>query len=363
MKTSFKIGTIIGIPVKLHITFLLILPVFAFVFATTEPPLGFAGTASEIIVYILSFITTILLFACILLHEAGHSYVAKGFGVEIKDITLLLFGGVSSMEEIPRVPSQELKMAFAGPFVSFVIGITLLVSNVLISSYAASYSDTSIFLMFNILGSINIVLGLFNLLPAFPMDGGRLLRAWYAKRMSYVKATHYAAYFGKMFAFIMGIIGLFFNPWLILIAFFVYIGASEEDRSTTINVLLEKYSVKEIMTSDVVSVSSDISVEELSKFMFENKHLGYPVLKDNSLKGIVTFTDIRNILPHERYAKLVSDIMTKDIISVSPQDTASEAFKVMTRNNIGRVLVMDNGELAGILSRTDLMRAMMLLNE
>jgi len=217
--------------------------------------------------------------------------------------------------------------------------------------------------MLNILGSINIVLGLFNLLPAFPMDGGRLLRAWYAKRMSYVKATHYAASFGKLFAFLMGIIGLFFNPWLILIAFFVYIGASEEDKSTTITVLLEKYSVKDIMSSDVVSVSPDINVEDLSKLMFEKKHLGYPVIKGNSLKGIVTFTDIRNILPHERYAKLVSDIMTSDVISVSPQDPASEAFKVMTRNNIGRVLVMDKGELVGILSRSDLMRAMMLLNE
>lgn len=363
MRTSFKIGTIIGIPVKLHITFLLIMPVFAFVFATTVPPLGFAGTASEITVYVLSFITTILLFACVLLHELGHSYIAKGFGVEIKDITLLLFGGVSSMEDIPRIPSQELKMAFAGPFVSFVIGVVLLAFNMLVSSYFAGYSETLVFLMFNILGSINIVLGLFNLLPAFPMDGGRLLRAWYAKRMSYVKATHYAAYFGKMFAFIMGILGLFFNPWLILIAFFVYIGASEEDRATTVTVLLEKYNVREIMTQDVVSVSPDINVEELSKFMFEKKHMGYPVVEGNSLKGIVTFTDIRNILPHERYAKLVSDIMTRDVISVSPQDAASEAFKVMTRNNIGRVLVMDNGKLVGILSRSDLMRTMMLINE
>ncbi|MDK2833876.1 MAG: hypothetical protein PWP63_963 [Methanolobus sp.] len=363
MRTSLKIGTIIGIPVKLHITFLLIMPVFVFVFATTVPPLGFAGIASPAMVYVLSLITTILLFACVLLHELGHSYIAKGFGVEIKDITLLLFGGVSSMEEIPRVPSQELKMAFAGPFVSFVIGVTLFMINVLLASYLEGYSATSVFLMFNILGSINILLGLFNLLPAFPMDGGRLLRAWYAKRMSYVKATHYAASFGKMFAFLMGIFGLFFNPWLILIAFFVYIGASEEDRATTVTVLLERYKVKEIMSSEVVGVSPDINVEELSRFMFEKKHLGYPVLKGNSLKGIVTFTDIRNIPPHERYAKLVSDIMSRDIISVNPQDPASEAFKVMTRNNIGRVLVLDNGELVGILSRSDLMRAMMLLNE
>ncbi|WP_406655977.1 CBS domain-containing protein [Methanolobus sp. ZRKC2] len=363
MKSSFKIGSLLGIPVKLHITFLLILPVFALVFSINEPPLGFAGTTPLILNYALSLLTTILLFVCILLHELGHSYIAKSYGVEIKDITLLLFGGVSSMEEIPREPSQELRMAFAGPFVSFVIGVVLLGMNFIVSSLIPEYADTSIYLMFSILGFINIVLGLFNLLPAFPMDGGRLLRAWYAKRMSYIKATHYAASFGKIFAVMMGLFGLFFNPWLILIALFVYIGASEEDKSTTISILLEKYYVRDIMTQDVLSVPPDISVEELAKFMFENKHLGYPVIQGNSLKGIVTFTDIRNILPNDRFATLVSDIMTRDIISVSPDDTASDAFKVMTINNIGRLLVVRDDELVGILSRSDLMRTMMLLNE
>jgi Zn-dependent protease len=105
--------------------------------------------------------------------------------------------------------------------------------------------------MFNILGSINIVLGLFNLLPAFPMDGGRLLRAWYAKRMNYVQATHYAASIGKLFAFFMGIIGLFYNAWLILIAFFVYIGASEEDKSTTVTVTLRNIQFLMVMSPDV----------------------------------------------------------------------------------------------------------------
>ncbi|WP_406660343.1 CBS domain-containing protein [Methanolobus sp. ZRKC3] len=363
MRTSLKIGTIMGIPIKLHITFLLILPVFALVFATNPAPFGFADVPSLGMNYALSLLTTILLFACILLHELGHSYFAKKYGVTIKDITLLLFGGVSSMEEIPRDPSQEFKMALAGPLVSFIIGFALLAMNSIIDSSISGYSDGLIYRMFLILGSINIVLGAFNLLPAFPMDGGRLLRAWYAKRMSYIKATHYAAYFGKMFAFIMGIFGLLANPWLLLIAFFVYIGASEEDKSTTVTVLLERYTVKDIMSDKVVSVSDDISVEELSKFMFENKHMGYPVMKGNSLKGIVTFTDIRNILPHERFAVLVSDVMTRDIISVSSKDVASEAFKVMTLNNIGRVLVIDDGELVGILSRTDLMRTLMLLNE
>ncbi|WP_319506163.1 CBS domain-containing protein [uncultured Methanolobus sp.] len=363
MNTSLKIGSIMGIPIKLHITFLLILPVFALVFATNPQPYGFADVGSAAESYVLSLLTTILLFACILLHELGHSYVAKSYGVEIRDITLLLFGGVSSMEEIPRDPSQEFKMAFAGPLVSLIIGFGLLALHLVAISFIPSYSNTSIYLMVGILASINIVLALFNLIPAFPMDGGRLLRAWYAKRMSYVKATHYAAYFGKMFAFIMGVIGLFWNPWLILIAFFVYIGASEEDKSTTVTVSLEKYKVSDVMSKEVVSVAPEMTVEDLSHFMFENKHLGYPVIKGNSLKGIVTFTDIRNVLPHERYATLVSDVMTKDVISLPSNSNAAEAFKIMTVNNIGRVLVTDNDTVKGIVSRTDLMRLLMLANE
>ncbi|WP_094227632.1 CBS domain-containing protein [Methanolobus psychrotolerans] len=363
MKSSFKIGSIMGIPIKLHITFLLILPVFALVFATNPQPYGFADIGSTTKSYALSLLTTILLFGCILLHELGHSYMAKSYGVKIKDITLLLFGGVSSMEEIPRDPSQEFKMAFAGPLVSLIIGFGLLGLNILAVSSIPTYSTTPIYLMVGILASINIVLALFNLLPAFPMDGGRLLRAWYAKRMSYVKATHYAAYIGKMFAFLMAIVGLFSNPWLILIAFFVFMGASEEDKSTTVTVSLEKYRVADIMSKEVISVPPEMTVEELSHFMFENKHLGYPVIKGNSLKGIVTFTDIRNVLPHERYATLVSDVMTRNVISLPSGANAAEAFKIMTINNIGRVLVIDNENVTGILSRSDLMRSLMLLSE
>ncbi len=363
MKSSYQIGSIIGIPIKIHITFLLILPLFSLVFAINPHPFGFADVSPASKSYALALVTTILLFVCVLLHELGHSYVAKSFGVEINNITLLLFGGVASMEEIPREPSQEFKMALAGPLVSLIIGFGLLGSNIAASIIVPAYSNTSTYLMFNILGTINIILALFNLLPAFPMDGGRLLRAWFAKRMSYVKATQYAASFGKMFALIMGIVGLFWNLWLILIAFFVYIGASEEAKSTTMKVSLERYSVEDIMSTDVISVFPEMTLEELLKLMFERKHLGYPVMKGNSLKGIVTFTDIRNVLPHERYATLVADVMTKDVISLPANANAADAFNLMTTNNIGRVLVIDNGIVSGILSRTDLMRAMMLLNE
>ncbi len=364
MKTSFQIGKILGIPIKLHITFLLILPVFSLVFATNPAPFGFQDLTTPLMNYLLSLITTILLFLCVLLHELGHSYVAQRYGVEIKDITLMLIGGVSSMEEIPRNPSQELKMAFAGPLVSLVIGFTIFVSNFLVASMINSYAATPIYMMFNILSSINIVLGLFNLLPAFPMDGGRVLRAWYAKRMNYVQATHYAASIGKIFAILMGIIGLFSNAWLILIAFFVYIGASEEDRSTTVTVTLEKYTVSDVMSPDVTSVPPDMTIDALLHFMFEERHMGYPVIEHNSLKGIVTLSDVHKVPPLDRAVLQVRDIMTTDVVSLNMSDKASEAFKLMMSNNIGRVLVVDsNGSVVGILSRTDLMRAMMLANE
>lgn len=364
MKTSFQIGKIFGIPIKLHITFLFILPVFALVFATNPAPFGFQDQATPLLNYLLSFTTTVLLFFCVLLHELGHSLVAQRYGVEIKDITLMLIGGVSSMEEIPRNPSQELKMAFAGPLVSIMIGFTIFLANFLVASLIASYAATPIYMMFNILSSINIVLGLFNLLPAFPMDGGRVLRAWYAKRMNYVQATHYAASVGKIFAFLMGIIGLFSNPWLILIAFFVYIGASEEDRSTTVTVTLEKYSVSDVMSPEVTSVSPYMNIEDLLHFMFEHKHMGYPVMEGNYLKGIVTLSDVHKVPSLERAVLQVRDIMTTTVISLTADAKASEAFKLMMSNNIGRVLVVDStGSVVGILSRTDLMRAMMLSNE
>jgi Zn-dependent protease/CBS domain-containing protein len=363
MNSSYKIGSVMGIPIKVHITFLFILPIFALVFATNPQPYGFADIGSPAMTYGLSLLTTILLFVCVLLHELGHSYIAKGYGVEIKDITLMLLGGVSSMEEIPREPAHEFKMAFAGPLVSLIIGFVLLGLNIAFASSVPSYSATWVYLMVNILATINIVLAIFNLIPAFPMDGGRILRSIFARRMSYIRATHYAASVGKMFAFLMALIGVASNLWLVLIAFFVYMGASEEDKSTTVTVSLEKYKVGEVMSKDVISVEPEMKVEDLSHFMFENKHLGYPVIKGNSLKGIVTFTDIRNVLPHERYAVLVSDVMTRDVVTLPPDASAAEAFKVMTINNIGRILVVDGDSVKGILSRTDLMRSLMLLAE
>ena len=368
MKTSFQLGKIMGIPIKLHITFLLILPFFAWSFAATPSPFGFSDQEVPLR-YVLSLAAAISLFVCVLLHELGHSYIAKKHGTNIQSITLFLFGGVSSLEEIPRDPKTELKMALAGPGVSFLIAFILIIIDLLFKPSGESFVDYFFLKPLNdpylrlvwMISIINILLGIFNLLPAFPMDGGRVLRAWLAQRMSYIKATREAAGIGKMFAILMGIFGLFYNFWFMLIAFFIYIGASEEEKSTEINLILEGVKIKDIMSKEVQTVTSGMSIEELVEYIFRFKHMGYPVVDDGQLKGIVTFTDIQKVPREERKVVKVSQVMTKNIISLQEDDDAVNALKLMSLNNIGRIIVKKGEKISGIVSRTDLMRVVQLL--
>ncbi|MDQ1255011.1 MAG: hypothetical protein QG646_4290 [Euryarchaeota archaeon] len=232
MQSSLKIGSIMGIPIKLDTSLLLGIPLYAYFSASNSQPFGFAEVDPSIVRYTLSALSAIFLFTSVLLHELAHSYFAKRYGVNIDSITLLLFGGVASME-IPKKPGQEAKIAFAGPLMSLIIGIICLFTYSYIISPNPTLSQNSVFLIIWILGSMNLVLGIFNLLPAFPMDGGRMLRSLFAMKMSYVKATHSAASIGKFVAILMALYGLYVGDlWLFLIALYVYGSATNEDRST-----------------------------------------------------------------------------------------------------------------------------------
>lgn len=363
MKTSIQIGKIMGIPIKLHITFLLILPVFAWMFARNEPQVGgFNDVEPVMFRYLLGMAASVLLFMCVLLHELGHSYVAKKHGYNINDITLFLFGGVSSMEEIPKVPKTELKMAVAGPAVSLLIGSVLIMIHEIFGQEAL-FQDSPYMRLIWLVGFLNIVLCFFNMIPAFPMDGGRVLRAWLAGRMSYIKATRAAANIGKMFAIFMGFFGFFSNILLTLIAFFIYIGASEEEKSTEVTVILEGVKVKDIMSKEIKNVSPETTVEELLDTMFKYKHMGYPVVDGSEVKGIVTFTDVQKVAREDRKNVKVSQIMTKELITAKENDEAVTVLKLLTKNNIGRILVKNDEKMIGIVSRTDVLRAVQLLEQ
>jgi CBS domain-containing protein len=287
--------------------------------------------------------------------------VAKKNGLKISDITLYLFGGVSAMEEVPRNPAVELVMALAGPLTSIAIGILF---GVLWFALPGTLWDNNtlgplVYLMFY----LNLALGIFNILPAFPMDGGRVLRALLAMRMPYIDATRIAVGIGKLFAYMMGILGLLMGLngiWFIIIAFFIYIAAGEEERATVTSMVLEGVKVRDIMTKDVATIDADSTVADALKLMFEKKHLGYPVVEKGQVVGVVTLSDIAKVQEPRRDTMPVRDIMTRNVITLKPDDDAATALQRISQYKIGRLLVMDGDRIAGIISRSDLVKDLQL---
>jgi len=365
MKTSIQIGKVMGIPIKIHISFLLVLVLFPVVFAN-DAVFGFADVASTSLRYALALTLTILLFSCVLLHELGHSWVAMKYGIGIRSITLILLGGIAAMEEVPRDPRAEMRISIAGPLVSLTIGVLCYLAYLGLGIYdilhISTISHISHFLWS--IAYINIVLFVFNLIPAFPMDGGRVLRAWYAGRMPYLQATRKAVNIGKMFAIIMAVFGLLVRgaEWFILIAFFIYIGASEEEKYAEVSVTLEGIGVRDLMTREIAYVQDNLTISELLRLMFEKKHLGYPVVDQftGKIVGIVTFTDIRSVPMSEHGNVLVREVM-KNVIFIPEDADAMDALKMMSTENVGQLLVQDKGSITGIVSRTDLTRSIEVL--
>jgi Zn-dependent protease len=304
MKTSLKIGTIIDIPIKIHFSFLFILALFAWAFSLeTFMIYGFTiGFGDFPITYGLKFllggIVAILLFICVLLHELGHSYVTQQFGHQIKSITLFVFGGASESEEIPKEPKKEISIAIIGPIVSIGLGIFFYLLFFLVQQFDPSLMVNIFQGMFGALSFYNLILAGFNLIPAFPIDGGRVLRAAFATRMDYQKATRTAASIGKGVAVAIGVFGFFFNFWLVLIAIFIYFGAAQEQKTTEISSALEGKKIRDIMKHDFESVNPDMNLNDLYSTMEKEKNLLYPVVQNKELVGTVTMNDMKRIQNH-----------------------------------------------------------------
>ena len=365
---GIKIGSGFGIPIRLNWTFLLVLPLFAYLIG------GQVGTIAEVMnetaglgidagavaagntPWILGLTAAVGLFVGVLLHEFGHSLVAMRYGYEIDSITLWLLGGLASFAEFPEDWRHEFWIAIAGPLVSVAVGVACY-GVVLV---AAGGSNAVLF-VFGYLALLNVVLAVFNMLPAFPMDGGRVLRALLARNQPHAQATQRAAAVGKVFAFLMGIVGLFtFQLLLIVLAFFVYIAASGEAQQTTLKAAFEDVTVADVMTprDDLHTVPEDASVADLMSRMFEERHTGYPVLDGDELVGMVTLEDARSVREVERDAYRVDDVMATDVVGVDPDADALSALQAMQQNGVGRLPVIDaDGKLVGLISRSDLMTA------
>jgi Zn-dependent protease/predicted transcriptional regulator len=344
MKYSLKIFSILGIPVELHISFIVLIgSIYALAILNLIPGVNLQAA-----------LLITLLFVTVVLHELGHSYLAQKYGIRIERIVLLPIGGVSAMEELPKEPGQELRISLAGPVVNFVIAFICYLILLLLKG---SYTGVSSFLSYFIL--LNLILGGFNLLPAYPMDGGRVLRAFLAERMSYIRATELAAGIGKYLAIIMAIVGIlvFQNVFLVLIALFIYIGAEQEYQAIMISNYLGEILVENIMSHEVKIVKPDNHVKDVLQTMYRERHMGYPVMDQDKIVGIVTFDDLSRLKKKDLETP-IKNFMTKELIFTSPHEQVTNALEKLNQHRIGRLPVTENGQLVGIISRTDIMRAL-----
>ncbi len=361
LKNAWTIGHVFGIPIRLHITLLLILPLFGWIFGSNielfaemlqlDPADLVLGS------YTIGFLLGIGLFVSVALHELGHTWMALRRGMNIRSITLLILGGIAEIEDMSKEPADELIIAIMGPAVSLFLGIGCYALGV---SALNMVADLRIFLLY--LGQMNIVLAVFNLLPAFPSDGGRVLRAFLARRGNYLAATKTATSLGQTMAIIFGILGVFSgNILLLLVAFFLYIAANHEYQTNLLSTTLAGFTVADLMTRDVVSVPAHHTVAQLLAFMYDQKHTGYPVIANgDEVIGCVTMQDVRKVDPGQRDDYRVQDIMASNLHTIEPRADAFEALTKMSQEQIGRLFVFDQDELMGIITRSDIMKGFQL---
>ncbi|MDD1680917.1 MAG: CBS domain-containing protein [Methanoregula sp.] len=370
MDGSFRIGSLFGIPIQIHYTFLLVIPLFAWIIGSQISmtvdmlkelymiPIDTSLITSGFVPYMLGAVVSCGLFFGVLVHELAHSLVARAKGIAINSITLMIFGGVATMEEGIPDPKVELPMALVGPIASLVFGIACGGLVYFVPSLVPDPARAGVLIfLFGYLGVLNIILCFFNLIPAFPMDGGRVLRAWLATRMPLHKATQIAADIGKGFAIIFGIIGLFFfSPFLILIALFIYIGANMESTAVKYSHLLQDVTVGEMMSSPVTTVPPNMPVRQVIDMMYASKHLGFPVVDRDQLVGMITLIDVNRTSPIDREAMQVRDVMTRDPITLPPAALVIEALRIMSAHDIERIPVVQDDRIVGIVTRMDILK-------
>ena len=362
MKMSFKIGSIYNIPIKIHFTFIFILALFTYVLSVeTVSILGFKigfGDYSFLLVYkiLLGVLASIILFACVSFHELGHSILTKKYGFSIRNITLFVFGGSSKTEEMPRDPKKEMKIAIIGPTVSISLGLAFYAASIFVTPFTNVFAGNILYSLFSTLSFYNLILAGFNLIPAFPIDGGRILRSGLALKMDYQKATKTASAIGKGLAIGLGIFGIFFNLWLVLIAIFIYFGAYQEEKTAEISDALKGVNIEELMETDIKSVTSNHTLDELYESMKNEKSLVVPVVEDEKFVGIATINQLQSINQKYWPEVHVNQVMNKNVNAVNPDADAFSVFKKLMRKNIDRMFVKKDGKLLGMISQQDLIK-------
>jgi Zn-dependent protease/CBS domain-containing protein len=343
MGWSLKIGSVAGTAVRIHVTFLLFL---AWIFGVNYIASGQQAAWNGLIFMV-------LLFLCVLLHEFGHIFTARGFGVNTPDVILLPIGGVARLERIPEKPSEEFLIAIAGPLVNVVIAALLVVmGGAHLQLDRLATLDISGGGLIDQLASVNLFLAVFNLIPAFPMDGGRVLRALLASRLGYVHATEVAAMIGQAIAFALGFIGLFFNPLLIFVAVFVYLAAAAEAHVVAIRAMAHGVPVTSAMMTQFATLTPDEPIDTAIQTLMQTSQGEFPVVDAQGQPvGVLGRNDLIRVLKERGHNAKVADGMASPLPTVNHRSRLEDAFRLLQEKSAPAVAVTNAaGKLIGLVT-------------
>lgn len=352
MRWSWKIARFAGINVYVHATFFLLILWVVILY-------WFAGHSIAAIAGGIEFILAI--FACVVLHEFGHALTARRYGITTKDITLLPIGGVSRFEKMPDKPWQEFWISVAGPLVNLAIGAVIYLALFLTSGFepVRGLSVTKGSFLERLLVA-NIALAVFNLIPAFPMDGGRVLRALLATRMDHVRATQTAAAIGQALALIFGLVGLFTDPFLLLIAFFVWIGAGQESQSVQIRDSFSGIPIRAAMQTNFKTLNTSNTLGDAVKLTLDGSQHEFPVMWGDTVMGILTRANLLAGLTEFGPDQQVTSVMQREFDTAQPNEMLEGILARLTMSRNRSMPVMQDGKLIGLVTLDNLGEYLMI---
>ncbi len=356
MRGSVRFTRVFGIDIDIHMTFFLLLAIFALLF----------GVKGLILIIGVFFFVTV--------HELCHSLAAAYFGIKVKRITLLPIGGVASMSDMPTKPHQELIISLAGPLSNilivlifyyplyFLLGKETLMYPFMVLIGKAKYTNG-----FNVLAHIywiNLILAAFNMLPAFPMDGGRVLRAILSSRMGFKKATDIAVRLGHIFALLFAYVGIVYGHiFLLIIAVFIYMAASSEGMQVDVIETIKSYSVRDILAREYVHLDPDTSLAKILELMFHTHQEDFPVIEDGKMKGFITRREVIHAMHVKGKEVVAGEIMRRDIPAVKVTARLHEVRKLMQKYGTSAMPVKKNDSIVGIVTIDDINRVYMVVHE
>lgn len=353
MKWQWKLGRFAGIDVFVHATFLLLIGWVGYSHWLERRNWG----------DVLSGVLFILaLFLCVVLHEYGHALTARRYGIKTRDITLYPIGGVARLERMPEKPIEELWVALMGPAVNVLIAVLLFaylsLTNTLVPFTNLTISSGS---FAERLLMVNVSLVLFNLIPAFPMDGGRVLRAILAMRMDYVRATQVAASIGQGLAFVLGFIGLFSNPFLLFIAFFVWIGASQEASTVQVRNTVSGIPVTRAMLTDFKTLGPRDSLSQVVALILAGSQHDFPVVDANGrVAGVLERDDFMKALTQHGQSAPVMDFIRRDLPEIDSHEMLEMALTRLQESGSKMLPVTHGGQLVGIITMENITEYLMI---